>query len=354
MISISIIIPVFRVENYIQRCLESVIAQDKVNAHIECIIIDDSSDDRSMELVHHIIDNYRGKIIFKVVQHEHNKGLSAARNTGIRCSKGDYVFFIDSDDYLVENSFQYFLDNLKLYPNADMVVGNAENCKVSSLLLTIDSPQYVSDNDTLYNQLFHHQVYLYAWNKLIRRKLLVDNDINFIDGILYEDQPWSYKLFSYLKSILLLPKVTYIYVYNPSSIINTTFYAEKAEKVLYSYAVGINSMLDAPPTPEKFSKNLTVDYLLFMANFLMNGVDILSRFHISKDIAQLFWNVRKRLILQSLRYFRILPSFFLLLLFSPFYYIQRWSYFRRHYYIIETVTIKLSHLTDSIHNRYRL
>ena len=93
----------------------------------------------------------------------------------------------------------------------------------------------------------------------------MEYEIRFIDGILYEDQAWSYELFSHISSVLLLPQVTYVYENNPSSIVNTTFSLEKADKTIWSYTVSCNRMMDSPPLADRYSRNLTVDlrYTIF-------------------------------------------------------------------------------------------
>ena len=355
MLSISFIIPVYNVEPYVQRCLESVMAQDLVEADMECIIVDDCGSDGSMSIVRELISTYHGSIRFAIVEHEQNRGLSIARNTGLSKAIGDYIMFVDSDDYLMPGSIQYFLDNLKCYPDSDMVMGNVQNQKYNNTLLNqIQGPWLMDNSDLFFTRMLHHQLYLYAWNKLIRRSLLMEHNIRFIEGILYEDQAWSYELFSHLKSILLLPEVTYVYENNPSSIVNTTFSLEKADKTIWSYTVSCNRMLDNPPHPERYSKNITVDYLLFMTNFLMNGVNVLSIYPVSATIASNFRAVELRLLRRSLKYGRLLLSCFFFLLFPPFSYLQRFAFFRHHYYDLESFVNIVAHLTDFLHNRFRI
>jgi len=97
--TISIIIPVYNVENYIWKCLDSVIAQKCDGFNIECILVDDCTPDNSMVIVEDVVNNYHGKDVnFVILHHEVNKGMSIARNTGIDASTGDYVCFLDSDD----------------------------------------------------------------------------------------------------------------------------------------------------------------------------------------------------------------------------------------------------------------
>ena len=354
MFSLSIILPIYNVEKYIQRCLESILIQDNADICIECIIVDDCTPDGSMSIVRQILSDYRGSIRFNLLVHDKNRGLSAARNTGIIHAEGDYVLFMDSDDYLLPNSILYFVRYLNLYPDVDLIMGNVKNKKNDSLLISpIKDPLLISDCNVFLQRALRHKIYLYAWNKMIKRKVLIDNHIFFEEGIIYEDQCWSYQLFSTISSVLMLPMVTYIYEYNVNSIVNTTFSLENAEKAVRSYTISVNKVLDNPPHNKKYRRNLTVDYLLFMTYFLLNGVDIQAQFSISKDVARDFLNVRKKLLYRCARNGRLLLFCFFLLLFPPLSRIQELKMFRRHYDQIEFVVNRLSHLTDFLHNKNR-
>ena len=352
MVSISIIIPIYNVGAYIRRCLESVMTQKFVGAVIECILIDDCTPDRSMAIVEEMVNNYDGPISFVLLKHEDNRGLSAARNTGILHAKGDYVFFMDSDDYILPHSLQYFIDIQSKYEDVDILIGNVKNSKSNNNMINyVHDTCLMTDRDLFFQRMLQHKIYLYAWNKLIKRDILIHHHVFFEEGILYEDQCWSYLLFSKVSSILLLFQVTYVYEYNPNSIVHTTFTIGNADKAVWSYTVSTNKILDSPPNPASFKRNLTVDYLLFMANFLMNGVDVLSRFKISDDIAHDFLLVRTRLLRCSLMNGRVMLACFFLLLFFPFSHIQRFRFFRHHYYDLEAVVNKICHLTDFIHRK---
>ena len=353
--SISIIIPVYNVEQYVRRCIESVMAQDITGASVECIVIDDCSPDKSMDIVHALVSEYQGPIQFNILKHDVNRGLSVARNNGIMHAKGDFVFFIDSDDYLMPDSILYFLKNLSQHPDVDVVMGNVEECRTGNLMINdLEEPCLIDDPNVFFSRVLRHQLYIYAWNKLIKRQLLIDNHVLFEEGILYEDQCWSYQLFSVISSVLLLPRLTYVYENNLNSIVNTTYTSGNADKVVWSYSVSINKMLNNPPSPKKFCTNLTPQYLLFMLYFAMNGVDVLSRFPISTDIANQFRETRKALLARSLRYGRLLISCFCLLMFYPFSVVQKLKAFRHHYYDIESVINRMSHLTDFMHNKNRI
>ena len=353
MVSISIIIPIYNVEAYIRRCLESVMTQEFEGATVECLLVDDCTPDQSMTIVRTMVSEYNGPISFILLKHDVNRGLSAARNTGILQAKGDYVFFMDSDDYLMPHSLQYFLDNMSM--DVDILIGNVKNCKAKNLLINnVHDSCLMTNRDLFFQRLLQHKIYLYAWNKIIKRDILLKYHIFFEEGILYEDQCWSYQLFSKVSSIMLLSQVTYVYEYNPNSIVHTTFTSGNADKAVWSYTVSTNKMLDCPPDPFSFHINLTVDYLLFMANFLMNGVDVLSRFKISSDIALGFRSVRLRLLSRSLRYGRLFLFCFFLILFPPLSYLQKLRLFRHHYYDLESIVNRLCHLTDIMHNKSRI
>ena len=102
MISISVIVPVYNVEPYISRCINSIIEQDNGQALLECLVIDDCSPDQSIRIVRSIVDQYKGDILFKIISHSENKGLSVARNSGIEAASGDYITFVDPDDIILE------------------------------------------------------------------------------------------------------------------------------------------------------------------------------------------------------------------------------------------------------------
>ena len=115
---------VYNVEKCVAECLNSVISQTYDHSKIECIIVNDCTTDDSMDIVYEIIKKYDGGMSFIICRHEHNEGVSAARNTGIEVAKGNYIFFIDSDDYIYPNSLELLLNASKIYGYPDMVVGN--------------------------------------------------------------------------------------------------------------------------------------------------------------------------------------------------------------------------------------
>jgi hypothetical protein len=156
-------------------------------------------------------------------------------------------------------------------------------------------------------------------------------------------------LFSHLSSVLLMSKETYFYTCNPASIINSTYTQKKVDMVIHSYTVSSNFLLDHRPDGSRYRRNMTVDYLLFIANFLLNGVDLLLKHTASTTEAHDFLVVRRRLLFRTLRNGRLLLTCFFLLLFWPFSMLQKLRLFRRQYYNIESGVNLLSHLTDFLH-----
>ena len=100
---VSIIIPVYNVSLYIERCIKSVMSQTYQD--IECILVNDATPDDSIAIAERLIADYNGTIQFRILNHEHNKGQSTARNTGIDASTGDYLYFLDSDDEITPPQF---------------------------------------------------------------------------------------------------------------------------------------------------------------------------------------------------------------------------------------------------------
>lgn len=213
---VSIIIPVYKVEKYIIRCLTSVSKQSYGN--IECIIVDDCTPDISMKLVYNFIENYHGDVCFTIVSHNVNRGLSAARNTGIRNATGDYIYFLDSDDELYSSDSIYKMIELGKKYNADIVVGEfmlMGGRKISSNLNKVSV--YVTNNNARSCYL-RGCFYLTACNKLVKKSLIIDNQVYFFEGIVHEDFHWSFLISKYLQSVVVCYDHTYKYYINTGSI----------------------------------------------------------------------------------------------------------------------------------------
>lgn len=229
--SISIIIPIYKVEQYIMACLDSIIAQD-YTGKIECILVDDCGGDSSIAIAQERIASYDGPISFTILHHNHNRGLSAARNTGISHAKGDYVLFVDSDDELTPNAISSLTKPLS-EQQYDFVIGDyrviGTDKQYPPLLLDDKSILY---NDKIFNTYLLGKWYMMAWNKLINRNFLLHNNILFLEGIIHEDDLWSFVLAFKARTMLVTKDCCYIYNIREGSITTGTNIRKKLDSRL--------------------------------------------------------------------------------------------------------------------------
>ena len=213
-IKISIIIPVYNVAPYIQVCLQSVKCQTYKN--IEVIFVDDCGTDESVSFIADFI--FRNNLApWQIVHHSVNKGLSAARNTGLRTATGDYVYFLDSDDYITPDCLEVLVAQLskKAY---DMVIGDYDNSIDIGESMLCHKDGEIEGNDEILRTYAQGQWYVMAWNKLCRREFLMENNLFFEEGLLHEDVIWSFKVACKAASMYVVKQPTYIYSIREASI----------------------------------------------------------------------------------------------------------------------------------------
>jgi len=218
---VSIIIPIYNVAPYIIRCLQSV--ESQTYHDIECILTDDCGTDDSMTIAKEFINNYSGSVHFQIVSHRQNLGLSAARNSGIDAAKGDYVFFMDSDDAITPDCIEQLASLAIKHPDADFVQGNTVQGK--DMLMEgqndFDVPEFCDDKSYL-ERIILLKTNRTAWNRLIKRSFLVINSLFFPVGLLMEDHYWTYFLAKQSHAAAFLSIGTYYYYNNQGSIVNST------------------------------------------------------------------------------------------------------------------------------------
>ena len=187
---VSIIIPIYNVEKYVIDCLNSVLNQTFRN--IEIILVDDCGKDNSMKLINDFLCEYKGDINISTVTHDKNKGLSAARNTGMNVSNGKYVYFLDSDDTLPPDAIEKLFMEAKKY-QADVVMGNFNvvGAKWKYVLKTIG---YLNNNKKIFIDYLKNRWFVMACNKLIKKSFLLDNGIEFKTNLLHEDILFSFNV----------------------------------------------------------------------------------------------------------------------------------------------------------------
>lgn len=223
-IDVSIIIPVFNTASYIEDCLRSVMRQT-YGGPMECLVVDDCGTDESITIAERMIAAYGGPICFEILQHKTNRGLSAARNTGIIRAKGEYIYFLDSDDEITEDCIEKMMAIVMKIPAIELVQGKSmKQCDgIQTLGPKKIQIKHACTNDEVRNCFYqHHQVVVAAWNKLMKRSLIQQNHIFFIEGLLGEDTPWTFCWLKHVGNAYFIPDVTYHYKIRPDSIVTGT------------------------------------------------------------------------------------------------------------------------------------
>lgn len=329
---ISIIIPVYKVEDYIERCLLSVMNQHCQDISIECIIVDDCSPDGSMQIAKKLIENYSGNIQFEMISHDKNQGLSAARNTGMRLAKGDFLLFLDSDDYITDDCIQKLTDVVRQNPNVEVVKGNHQG-RVDINLDRI--PHGLLSNDQLLNFLYTGIIPVMAWNTLIKKSLVEKWGLSFKVGLIQEDILWTNLLFRHVNSFVFIPDVTYYYESNPQSILGTN--NDLVQTRYLSHRIDIVDELMTSFDTRHFGI-----FTCYLVSELMQIYDNMDKSEqIERDNKTHARQLRNRLMKYTLQRFNVVLMVYELMLYMPFRLLMRLRLFRRHYYKLEKMVFKI-------------
>ncbi len=210
---ISIIIPVYKVEKYLEKCIESVLKQTYTN--LQVILVDDGSPDNCGK----ICDEYAKKDSRIEVIHKVNGGLSDARNVGIAKAKGKYIGFVDSDDYIKEDMYEILINLIKEY-DADVSICN--------LYEVIEGKEYIRNKengikeynriDILKEVLLDKNIQSYACNKLYKKELF--NEIKYPIGKKYEDIGTTFYIFEKCNKVVVTSEPEYYYLKRADSLVN--------------------------------------------------------------------------------------------------------------------------------------
>lgn len=204
---VSIIVPVYNVEEYLERCLDSLVNQTLKD--IEIIIVNDGSTDGSKEKIQKYINKYKNIVYLE----KENGGLSSARNYGIPYAKGEYIGFVDSDDY-VELTMYEKMYNKAIEEKSDMVecdfIWEYPNKKREDI-----GKVYSNKKEAIV------EARVVAWNKIIKKDIIDKTKITFPEGLRYEDIEFFYKLVPHLNKISFVKETFVHYIQRESSIANT-------------------------------------------------------------------------------------------------------------------------------------
>jgi len=216
---VSVIVPVFNVEKYIEKCIRSIISQTYID--LEVIIVNDGSLDDSESIIFQLMEEDNR---IKYVKRK-NGGLGAARNTGLNYCNGEFVCFIDSDDWIRDDYIEKLV-NSALNDNSDIVICNMkyiyENGTFKNRTPYIAQHECINRREALRQEFIGKKYRFHAPNKFCRTKLFKDNGILFPEGKLYEDVFTTYRLILYSDKVTLLNEDLYFYLQNRSgSIMNS-------------------------------------------------------------------------------------------------------------------------------------
>jgi len=218
---VSVVVPVYQVSAYIERCIRSVMYQTYKD--VECIIVDDATQDDSIEKCQQLIGDYRGRIRFKILHHKVNSGLSFARNTGTDAASGSYIFYLDGDDEISSDCIEKLVKPCLIDNSIEMVMGGTARHHNGKQTYKILLEKDFLTKESVRNYFFSKNgFYVGAWNKLIRKDFIVKNKLYFKEGLLYEDQLWTFGVVKHLSHLYRIPDITYSYYIRPHSITTGT------------------------------------------------------------------------------------------------------------------------------------
>ncbi|WP_445384803.1 glycosyltransferase [Robiginitalea sp. IMCC44478] len=212
---LSIVIPVYNVEDYVEKCIRSCYDQELPISDFEVIVVNDGTNDSSLEICEYLQNEFP---TLKIISQE-NKGLSGARNTGLQHATGEYVWFVDSDDWIKSNCLNPLITLLKSTSPDLLWMGH---CVVKDgKVIKYYIPQYlktpVKGNEFYAN---HLEGLYYIWKFIYSRKFLLENNLKFYEGLIYEDLEFTPRALNVAESCITLPESFYYYLIREGSIVN--------------------------------------------------------------------------------------------------------------------------------------
>lgn len=257
MLKVSVVIPIYKTEKFLKTCVDSVLSQTYHN--IEIILVNDGSPDNSTA----ICEDYARKDARVKVVNKKNGGLSDARNAGIACASGEYIMFIDSDDWLCDDSaIERIVDKLN-ETNSDMLIfGYKKYNMAKQSFYACRMAERERTKCTNFAELINSGRFgACAWDKVVRRDLIIANELRFVVGQCSEDIEWCIKLLLCAKTIDILSIAPYVYRQNPNSLSSSSNIKQKnLEDML--------SVIEKYSTPTYLSQD-SIAYLLSLEFVLL-------------------------------------------------------------------------------------
>lgn len=227
---ISIIVPIYNVESYLERCIESILNQSF--KEFELILVNDGSTDSCKD----ICNEYKKRDSRIVVVNKKNEGVSSARNLGLDLAKGEYIGFIDPDDFINKDMYKILFDTIQAN-NSDMVicdyykVNEDDINKFRNLKCNCENIEVKNLNklESIDNLFLTGEKFIFAWNKLYKRELF--NDLRYEKGRIYEDEYLAHRILYKCNKVSIIEAKIYYYVQRKGSLINSPFTVRRFDKV---------------------------------------------------------------------------------------------------------------------------
>ena len=215
---ISIIVPIYNVEKYLEKCISSLLNQ--TFSDFELILVNDGSPDNCGK----ICDSFKEKDSRIKVLHLENGGVCRARNKGMELATGDFYVFVDSDDWVEQNFLKYFANHIE--DDDTVIIQNAirdKNDTSDSNFFRFEDESFILEEDlaTMITKNIYYLPQGFPWNKLYSRKIIEANNLKFDPAIkLGDDEKWNFEYFRHVKKAVFVARANYHYQYNPTSISN--------------------------------------------------------------------------------------------------------------------------------------
>ena len=274
---ISIIIPVYNAENYLSRCIESIINQDFKN--FELLLIDDGSTDNSQ----YICDEYARKDYRINVFHKPNGGVSSARNLGLKNAKGKWITFIDSDDYITSHFFE---ESPTFNTKFDLYIIGYQNHGDRSNYYILNNQEYLGKNQCLsfYNQHIHNDILRSPWCKFYKNSIIQKNHISFNKEMKYgEDLNFVLEYLQYIESIKSMSGIGYHYLFKKGKYMLPPIQSAKHLELIW------NKYINLKIYNQQFEKSIFLCFYGVACTYARkNGLKELSSWYKSPKIEEIY------------------------------------------------------------------
>ena len=267
---LTIIIPVYNVENHLSRCLDSIFVGNNIDVEFEVIAVDDGSTDNSYGILQEYTFRYKQLKIY----HQENQGSSVARNKALDVATGKYIMFVDSDDFVEKDSINTILQEA-IKTDVDILFYDFNVISEDGVKNTASCPNFQE------NIFFTGEEYILRgseisspWKSLYRRKLINDLKLRFYPGIIHQDTEFLLRLFPFVRRIIYKKNVVYNY-YNIGESATRTKSIEKEKKIVYSDFVIVTTIKAACKNIP--SKKIVEKYTKQMNSLLVSSIIILFR-----------------------------------------------------------------------------